>query len=75
MADRAGRNQERERFADLRPAWHFTVTAILEEAWAGIALWTEEYNRDRPHRGVRNQAPRDARLAFAGVLQPKTLIV
>jgi transposase InsO family protein len=40
----------------------------MEEARASIARWIEEYNRDRTHRGVQNRIPREAFLAFAGVL-------
>ncbi|HTT18848.1 MAG TPA: IS3 family transposase [Candidatus Sulfotelmatobacter sp.] len=34
----------------------------LEEAQASIARWIEEYNHDRPHRGVRNRTPHNDRL-------------
>ena len=36
----------------------------LEEAQQSIARWIEEYNHDRPHRGVGNRTPREAFLAF-----------
>ncbi len=35
----------------------------LEEARASIARWIEEYNHDRPHRGVGNRSPHEAFLA------------
>jgi transposase InsO family protein len=47
----------------------------LEEARASIARWIEEYNHDRPHRGVGNRTPHEAFLAFAGVLKNETLNV
>lgn len=47
----------------------------LEEARAGIARWIEEYNHDRPHRGVQNRTPHEAFLAFAGVLKNEALNV
>jgi putative transposase len=47
----------------------------VEEAHAGIARWIEEYNHDRPHRGVGNRTPHEAFLAFAGVLRNETLTV
>ena len=47
----------------------------LEEARASIARWIEEYNHDRPHRGVENRTPHEAFLAFTGVLNPETLTV
>jgi hypothetical protein len=37
----------------------------LEEAGVSIARWVEEYNHDRPHRGVQNRTPREAFLSFA----------
>jgi putative transposase len=47
----------------------------VEEARAGIARWIEEYNHDRPHRGVANRTPYEAFLAFAGVLTNEALTV
>ncbi len=47
----------------------------LEEARGGIARWIEEYNHDRPHRGVANRTPHEAFLAFAGVLKNEALTV
>ena len=32
----------------------------LEEARASVARWIEEYNHDRPHRGVGNRTPHEA---------------
>jgi putative transposase len=40
----------------------------LDEARSSIARWIEEYNHDRPHRGVNNRTPREAFLAFTDVL-------
>jgi putative transposase len=36
----------------------------LQEARTSIARWIEEYNHDRPHRGVENRTPHEAFLAF-----------
>jgi putative transposase len=47
----------------------------LEEARASIARWIEEYNHDRPHRGVGNRTPHEAFLAFAVDLNSETLNV
>jgi putative transposase len=47
----------------------------LEEARASIARWIEEYNHDRPHRGVQNRTPHEAFLAFAAVLKNEALTV
>jgi putative transposase len=47
----------------------------LEEARASIARWIEEYNHDRPHRGVGIRTPREAFLAFATVPNSETLTV
>ena len=47
----------------------------LEEARTSIARWIEEYNHDRPHRGVQNRTPHEAFLAFAGVLKNEALTV
>jgi putative transposase len=47
----------------------------LQEARTSIARWIEEYNHDRPHRGVGNRTPREAFLAFAVDLNPETLNV
>ncbi|MGB7439029.1 MAG: transposase [Candidatus Acidiferrum sp.] len=47
----------------------------LEEARASIARWIEEYNHDRPHRGVGNRTPHEAFLAFAVDLKTETLNV
>jgi hypothetical protein len=45
----------------------------LEEARASIARWIEEYNHDRPHRGVENRTPHEAFLAFTAVLNSEAL--
>ena len=37
----------------------------LAEARGSIARWIEEYNHDRPHRGVQNRTPHEAFSAFA----------
>lgn len=47
----------------------------LEEARMSIARWIEEYNHDRPHRGVENRTPREAFLAFTAVLKNEALTV
>ena len=47
----------------------------LEEARTSIARWIEEYNHDRPHRGVQNRTPHEAFLAFAAVLKNEALTV
>ena len=47
----------------------------LEEARASIARWIQEYNHDRPHRGVKNRTPHEAFLAFTTVLKNETLTV
>jgi Integrase core domain len=46
----------------------------LQEARDSIARWIEEYNHDRPHRGVQNRTPHEA-LAFATNLNSETLTV
>jgi transposase InsO family protein len=46
----------------------------LEEARTSIARWIEEYNHDRPHRGVENRTPH-AFLAFTSVLKNEALTV
>jgi putative transposase len=38
-------------------------------ARAWIARWIEEYNHNRPYRGVGNRTPHEAFLAFAAVLK------
>ncbi|NDQ55476.1 MAG: transposase [Acidipila sp.] len=43
----------------------------VDEARASIARWIEEYNHDRPHRGVGNRTPHEAFLTFAGVLKTR----
>ena len=45
----------------------------LDEARASIARWIEEYNHDRPHRGVQNRTPREAFLSFAVDLKNEAL--
>ena len=47
----------------------------LEEARESIARWIEEYNHDRPHRGVNNRTPHEAFLAFEAVLKNEALSV
>ena len=47
----------------------------LEEARTSIGCWTEEYNHDRPHRGVQNRTPHEAFLAFAIDLKNEALTV
>ena len=47
----------------------------VAEARASIARWIEEYNHDRPHRGVQNRTPHEAFLAFAAALKNEALTV
>jgi transposase InsO family protein len=47
----------------------------LEEARTSIARWIQEYNHDRPHRGVGNRTPHEAFLAFATDLNSEALTV
>ena len=47
----------------------------LQEARASIARWIQEYNHDRPHRGVGNRTPHEAFLSFATVLKNQALTV
>jgi len=47
----------------------------LDEARTSIARWIQEYNHDRPHRGIQNRTPREAFLAFAAVLKKEALTV
>ena len=47
----------------------------LEEARTSIARWIEEYNHDRPHRGLQNRTPHEAFLAFAVDLKNQALTV
>jgi putative transposase len=47
----------------------------LQEATASIARWIEEYNHDRPHRGVQNRTPHEAFLSFAVDLKNEALPV
>ena len=47
----------------------------LEEARGNIGRWIEEYNHDRPHRGVQNRTPHEAFAAFRFVLNSEALTV
>jgi transposase InsO family protein len=47
----------------------------VQEARASIARWIQEYNHDRPHRGVGNRTPHEAFLSFATALKNQTLTV
>ena len=47
----------------------------MEEARTSIARWIEEYNHDRPHRGVGNRTPHEAFLSFAVDLKNEALTV
>jgi putative transposase len=47
----------------------------VEEARTSIARWIEEYNHDRPHRGVANHTPHEAFLAFAVLTKNEALTV
>jgi putative transposase len=39
----------------------------VEEARASIARWIEEYNYDRPHRGLGDRTPHEFHAEFKGV--------
>jgi len=45
----------------------------LDEARTSIDCWIEQYDHDRPHRGIGNRTPREAFLAFQGVLKNEAL--
>jgi len=45
----------------------------VEEAWAPIARWIEEYNLDQPLRGLENRISSEAFLAFTAVLENEAL--
>jgi putative transposase len=47
----------------------------VQEARASIARWIQEYNHDRPHRGVQNRTPHEAFLSFAVDLKKQALTV
>jgi putative transposase len=47
----------------------------VQEAQESISRWIQEYNHNRPHSGVGNRTPREAFLAFAGVLKNEALTV
>ncbi len=47
----------------------------LQEAQESIARWIEEYNHDRPRRGVNNRTPHEAFLPFEAVLRNEALTV
>ena len=47
----------------------------LEETRECIARWIQEYNHDRPHRGVGNRTPHEAFLALASDLNSEALTV
>src|ERR1700693_4813953 len=47
----------------------------FDQAERSIARWIEEYNHDRPHRGVGNRTPHEAFLSFATVLKNQALTV
>jgi integrase-like protein len=47
----------------------------LAEARENIVRYLEEYNHDRPHRGVENRAPHKAFLSFAVLTKNEALIV
>lgn len=40
----------------------------FDQAQRSIAGWIEEYNHDRPHRGLHGRTPHDARAVFAQTL-------
>ena len=47
----------------------------LDEARENIGRYLEEYNHDRPHRGLRDRTPREAFIELAGVLKNEALTV
>ncbi len=47
----------------------------VEEARDSIARWIEEYNHNRPHRGVANRTPREVFLGFGSGLRTEALSV
>jgi len=47
----------------------------LAEARGSIARWIEEYNHDRPHRGVQNRTPQEAFSTFAVLTKNEALSV
>lgn len=47
----------------------------LEESRASISRWIEEYNHDRPHRGIENRTPHEAFLDFAVLTKNEALNV
>jgi transposase InsO family protein len=47
----------------------------VQEARALIARWIQEYNHDRPHRGVGNRTPHEAFLSFEVDLRNEALTV
>jgi len=47
----------------------------MEEAHGSIARWIEEYNRDRPHRGLGDRTPHEVFLAFGSGLGADALSV
>ena len=44
----------------------------FDQAQLSVARWIEEYNHDRPHRGLHGRTPRDARARFAQTLTSNT---
>ena len=44
----------------------------FDQAELSIARWIEEYNHDRPHRGLYGRTPHDARARFAQTLTSNT---
>jgi transposase InsO family protein len=47
----------------------------VHEARASIARWIQEYNHDRPHRGLENRTPHEAFLAFAVLTKNEALTI
>jgi hypothetical protein len=43
------------------------------QAKLSIARWIEEYNHDRPHRGLHGRTPHDARAVFAQTMLKPSL--
>jgi transposase InsO family protein len=64
----------------LRPSQEANTTAPkltsndanLDQAERSIARWIEEYNHDRPHRGLHGRTPHDARAVFVQTITSNT---
>ena len=52
------------RWPSAAPASTINEYRSFDHAPRSIALWIEEYNHDRPHRGLRGRTPHESRAAF-----------